>query len=323
MKKRVITSILAGALAISAVLSMAACGSDSNTETADTGDKTTVSIAYLPITHALPLFELKEELEAENSNLEVELVKYSSWPELLDAVNTGRVDGASVLVELAMKSKQEGNNLTLAALGHRDGNVIVANDSIQSAADLKGKTFAIPHRQSSHNILMNLALEEANLTADDVNVIEMTPSEMPAALANGTIDAYCVAEPFGAKGVSLGKGAHVLYTSEELWEDSLCCGLVFNGTYLSENPEAAEQFTQAYLEAGDALDYDSELEVATEYLGQEEDILETSLKWISYNDLTVTKEIYDSLTEKMVAFGLTDTPPTYEEFVYQIGEGTN
>ncbi len=66
----------------------------------------TVKIAYLPITHALALFETAEELESKDG-LKVELVKYGSWPELLDALNANRVDGASVLIELAMKSKQE------------------------------------------------------------------------------------------------------------------------------------------------------------------------------------------------------------------------
>ena len=45
--------------------------------------------------------------------------------------------------------------------------------------------------------------------------------------------------------------------------------------------------------------------------------MQTSLQWISYNDLTIDKDVYDSLTEKMVQFKLTDNPPTYEDFVYQ------
>lgn len=318
MKKRVLTLIIAGALAISAALSLTACGGDQGTQAADSqsGEKTTVNLAYLPITHALPVFELKNELEAENSNLQVNLVKYSSWPELLEALNSGQVDGASVLVELAMKSKQENNDLKLAALGHRDGNVIVANESVQTTADLKGKTFAIPHRQSSHNILMNLALKQAGLTADDVNVVEMTPSEMPSALTTGQIDAYCVAEPFGAVGVSLGKG-HVLATSEDLWKDSLCCGLVLNGKFVEENGDTAKTLVSSYKEAGDHLDDDTAFSVAKAYLGQEDSILQTSLQWISYNDLTIDKDVYNSLTEKMVQFKLTDNPPTYEDFVYQ------
>ncbi len=320
MKKRAISTILAGLLLFAMTFALAACGSDDSTQAADAGaDKTTVTIAYLPITHALPLFELKDELEAQDSDIQVELVKYSSWTELLDALNTGRVDGASVLVELAIKAKQEGNDLKLAALGHRDGNVIVASDAVQTAADLKGKTVAIPHRWSSHNILVDLALAKAGLTADDVNLVELTPTEMPSALVGGTIDAYCVAEPFGAVGVALGEGVHVLYTSDELWENSLCCGLVFNGAFLSENETAAKEFTEAYLAAGDALETNGNQQaVASAYLGQDDDILKTSLQWISYNDLTVTEDIYNDLTKKMVEFGLTDTTPSYDEFVFQL-----
>lgn len=321
MKKRILTSLITGALLVSTALSLTACGSQQTqagaTDAAQTsGEKTTVSIAYLPITHALPVFELKNELEADNSNLQVELVKYGSWPELLEALNTGKVDAASVLVELAMKSKQENNDLKLAALGHRDGNVIVANDTIQSVKDLKGKTFAIPHRQSSHNILMNLALQEAGLTAEDLNVVELAPTEMPSALTSGQIDAYCVAEPFGAKGVSLGKG-HVLKTSEELWKDSLCCGLVLNGSFIEKNGETAKTLVKSYEAAGDHLDKTTAFDVAKQYLGQDDDILKTSLQWISYNDLAIEQKAYDSLTKKMVEFKLTDNPPTYEDFVYQ------
>ncbi|MDD5953433.1 MAG: ABC transporter substrate-binding protein [Oscillospiraceae bacterium] len=321
MKKRILTSLITGALLVSTALSLTACGSQQSqagaTDAAQTsGEKTTVSIAYLPITHALPVFELKNELEADNSNLQVELVKYGSWPELLEALNTGKVDAASVLVELAMKSKQENNDLKLAALGHRDGNVIVANDTIQSVKDLKGKTFAIPHRQSSHNILMNLALQEAGLTAEDLNVVELAPTEMPSALTSGQIDAYCVAEPFGAKGVSLGKG-HVLKTSEELWKDSLCCGLVLNGSFIEKNGETAKTLVKSYEAAGDHLDKTTAFDVAKQYLGQDDDILKTSLQWISYNDLAIEQKVYDSLTKKMVEFKLTDNPPTYEDFVYQ------
>lgn len=70
-------------------------------------EEVTLTIAYLPITHALPLFEAKKLLEKEHSNVKVELVKYGGWSELMDALNTGRVDGASVLIEMAMKSRSK------------------------------------------------------------------------------------------------------------------------------------------------------------------------------------------------------------------------
>ena len=300
--------ITALTLSLALALSATACGSKD-----ESNDENVVKIAYLPITHSLAAIEEADELET-GDGIKVELVKYGSWPELLDALNTGRVDGASVLIELAMKSKQEGIGLKAVALGHRDGNVVIVSNDINTAADLKGKTFAIPHRQSSHNILLNETLATAGLTVDDVNVTELAPTEMPSALASGQIDGYCVAEPFGAMGVSLGAGK-VLYSSEELWPDSLCCGLVLTDKFIEERPEQAKEFVQSYKAAGNNLDKEKAKEVAKKYLSQTDDVLDISLQWISYNDLNITEETYDQLVEKVKEYGLSDNPPAYSDFV--------
>lgn len=300
--------ITALTLSLALALSATACGSKD-----ESNDQNVVKIAYLPITHSLAALEEADELET-GDGIKVELVKYGSWPELLDALNTGRVDGASVLIELAMKSKQEGIGLKAVALGHRDGNVVIVSNDINTAADLKGKTFAIPHRQSSHNILLNETLATAGLTVDDVNVTELAPTEMPSALASGQIDGYCVAEPFGAMGVSLGAGK-VLYSSEELWPDSLCCGLVLTDKFIEERPEQAKEFVQNYKAAGNNLDKEKAKEVAKKYLSQTDDVLDISLQWISYNDLDITEETYDQLVEKVKEYGLSDNPPAYSDFV--------
>ncbi|MDE6104023.1 MAG: ABC transporter substrate-binding protein [Oscillospiraceae bacterium] len=303
MKKRISAVLLSLALVMSAV----SCGN------AKKSNEKVIKIAYLPITHSLAVLEEADELEAQEG-VKVELVKYGSWPELLDALNTGKVDGASVLIELAMKSKQEGIGIKAVALGHRDGNVIVVSNDIETAADLKGKTFAIPHRQSSHNILMNDALATAGLNVNDLNVTELAPTEMPSALASGQIDGYCVAEPFGAMGVSLGAGK-VLYSSEELWEDSICCGLVLTDKFIDERPEEAKSFVESYKIAGNSLTKENAKELAKKYLNQTDEVLDVSLQWISYNDLDITEEIYNALVEKVREYGLSDDPPTYSEFV--------
>lgn len=303
MKKNVLAALLLAGSVVGGALT--ACGKKD--------DDNTIRIAYLPITHSLAVLEEAEELEA-TSDIKVELIKYGSWPELLDALNTGRVDGASVLIELAMKSKQEGIGIKAVALGHRDGNVVIVSNDIDSAADLKGRTFAIPHRQSSHNILLNDTLAEAGLSIDDVNVTELAPTEMPSALASGQIDGYCVAEPFGAMGVSLNAGK-VLYSSEELWEDSLCCGLVLTDKFIEKSPEAAKSFVESYKAAGNNLSKEKAKEIAKKYLGQSEEVLDISLQWISYNDLDITEETYNTLAEKVREYGLSDDPPSYADFV--------
>lgn len=302
MKKRISSLILTGIL--SAGL-LNGCGNKSTEDT--------VKIAYLPITHSLAVLEEAEELEKENG-VKVELVKFGSWTELLDALNSGRVDGASVLIELAMKSKQEGVGIKAVALGHHDGNVVIVSNDINSAADLKGKTFAIPHRQSSHNILLNDALAKGGLTIDDINVTELAPTEMPSALASGQIDGYCVAEPFGAMGVSINAGK-VLYSSEELWEDSICCGLVLTDSFIEDRPEDAKSFVESYKTAGNNLDKETAKATAKKYFSQSDEVLDTSLQWISYDNLEITEDTYNILTEKVKEYGLSDNPPTYSEFV--------
>ena len=284
------------------VLLLTACGKKN--------DENVVRIAYLPITHALPLAGLEKA-----DGVKAELVKYGSWPELLDALNTGRVDAASVLIELAMKAKAQGIGLTAVALGHTDGNVIVVTQDVNSAKDLKGKTFAIPHRASSHHILLQEALAKDGLTIDDVNVVEMAPPEMPSALANKQIAGYCVAEPFGAAGVLTSKGK-VLYRSDELWHESICCGLVVNDKAYKEKNALIDKVITLYEKQGKELsDKEVALSKAKTLLTQGEEVLRQSLQWINYANLKIKKEAYDDLSEKVKKYGIIDNPPTFEDFV--------
>lgn len=280
------------------------------------GELPTVKIAYLPITHALPLY-VTQELDREKfKNFKLELVKFGSWPELMDALNAGRVDGASVLIELAIKAKEKGIDIRAVALGHRDGNVVVVANDITSPADLKGKTLAIPHRMSSHNILLNLLLAKARLSVKEVTVLELPPPEMPAALAGGRIAGYIVAEPFGAKSVAAGKGK-VLIKSEELWPNAICCGLVLRNDFIRNHQPAAREFVAGYIRSGHDIDHDSRKiqDISRKYMKVDPKVLGLSLKWINYKDLKITEKDYRDLIGYMTELNLIKKAPAYSEFV--------
>lgn len=323
MKKRKILkmgkiTLLSLLILLIGVLSSCGGSADNNSQEASNkseGSKQTVTIGYLPITHALAIFEEKELLEQNNSDIQIELKKFGSWTDLTDALNSGQIDGASVLIELAMNAVGNGIDLKAVALGHKDGNVVVVSDAINSVEDLKGKTFAIPSNQSSHNILLNDMLKSAGLTADDLTVTQLSPAEMPSSLASGSIDGYCVAEPFGAQAVVQGVG-HVLYKSNELWENSQCCAFVLGNKFIQNNKETADQLIENYFDAGKALDEETAKQIAEKYLGQDEETLKESLQWITYDDLELTKEDYDTLSEKVISYGINENPPSYEDFVY-------
>lgn len=275
----------------------------------------TIRVAYLPITHALPLFAAKE-LETPDGPVHIELIKYGSWPELMDALNTGKVDAASVLVELGVKAREQGIDVRAAALGHTEGNIIIVGKDIHNVQDLKGKAFAIPHKQSTQKILVDLMLEKAGLSEQDVKVVEMSPPEMPSALAVGQIAGYSVAEPFGTLAVNLGYGK-VFEDPDHLWHDNICCALVFNGKFVDEHHELAKAFTKEFIDAGAYLDEhpDAQTAISLKYMKFKEPIIEESLKIIGFKDLALTEERYQSLVHHMEHIHLIKSIPSYHEFV--------
>jgi len=305
--------------AILALALLAACGANDKSTGADEasqGPKRTIQIGYLPITHAAPLY-IEEELGKSGfENFELKLVKFGSWPDLMDALNAGKIDGASVLIELAMKAKEQGVDLKAVALGHKDGNVIVTAPDINSVQDLIGKPFAIPHKFSTHNILLYQMLKGAGLKYTDVEAIQLPPAEMPAALAEGRIAGYVVAEPFGAKSVVIDKGK-VLYQSEELWPDSVDCALVLRGELIEGDRDAAEELVAKYVEAGRKAELkDGDMkEIVGKYMNVDDKVLELSLQWIKYEDLKLDEASYGILREYMIEMELLERPPTFEEFV--------
>jgi NitT/TauT family transport system substrate-binding protein len=294
------------------MLFMAACGQS----TQQTSDKPIIKIGYLPITHAGPLYLDAHVHNGQFENYNIELIKFNSWPDLMDALNTGRVDGASVLIQLAMKAVEKGIDLKAVALGHEDGNVLISSKEIDDAKDLKNKTFAIPHKFSTHNLLLYETLKKEGLTYDDVNVVEMSPAEMPAALAGDRIAGYVVAEPFGAQAVVLDKG-HVLHHSDDIWPNSYCCVLVLRNDFIQGRQTVVQSMVAQYIKSGELANRkDPALYEAFEHFMKiDKEVLDLSLEWISFDGLRIEKREYDKLRNLILEMDLMENPPLYEEFV--------
>lgn len=299
-------------LFIVGLLILTGCG----TKEASSSDKQVIKIGYLPITHAAPLLFDAHVHGNEFDDYELELVKFSSWPDLIDALNAGQIDGASVLMQLAMQAKSIGVDIKAVALGHRDGNVIISDNDIESVAELKDTTFAIPHTHSAHHLLINELLKEEGLAYDDVNLVEMPPPEMPAALAEGRISGYAVAEPFGALAVNLEVGK-VLAFSEEFWPDSYCCVLVLRDEFIEKDESLTTALIDSYVQAGELADEKAEdlYDALQSYMDVDTDILDISLQWITYDNLRIEADEYAKLSDRVEELELMDEVPRYEEFV--------
>jgi len=206
------------------------------------------------------------------------------------------------------------------ALGHRDGNIVAVANYIETVQDLRGRTVAIPSPMSTHNFLLNMLLWENDMTVDDIIVIQLAPTEMVSALASGSISAYVVAEPFGAKAVTLEVGRNFA-ESQDIWEDSLCCALIFSYEFIANNEDIVLEFMHMYHEAGDFLEQninpvsDSVREIALQHLMVDDETLELSLQWISFADLDIGEAEYEELCRFKIELGLSQSPPLFEDFV--------
>lgn len=70
---------------------------------------------------------------------------------------------------------------------------------------------------------------------------------------------------------------------------------------IEKDPASFQKLLDGYFAAGEKLDKKEALRVAEEYLGQDAATLETSLDWISYQDLAISEEaIY--LADRVVIF---------------------
>lgn len=316
MKKRILQTLV-GVVVVSAVVAAFILGRPKQEVKAVEDTREEVKIAYLPTTHSLALLA-QAELMKECSDYRITLVKYGTWPDLSDALNTGQVDGAVELTELSMKANENGIPIKAVALGHRDGNVIVTDKNITTAKDLKGKSFAIPSKLSSHNLLLEQMLAKNGLSREDIHIIELSPSEMPFALVSKQIAGYCVAEPFGGKAIRADV-ANVLYESGELWEDSICCALVFHKNFLDGNRELADKVIKDYIEAGAYLDLHPKdaLEIGEKYLSVDREVLEVSMKWISFSNLEITENAYEGLCSRLKESDIMSNAPSYTQFVLE------
>lgn len=250
-------------------------------------ERVTLKIGYLPITHSLPLVVADKRNRGKYQNVRLELVKFSSWPELMEALNSGRIDGAISMLELAMVSAERGVPIEILALSHRNGDAITAAQDIRSVKELKGQRVAVPHRISGHYILLYQALKDNGLTLDDVQWVEMAPPDMPAALARGEVKAYVVAEPFGAKAV-LGGFGKTLLVAQDIWKNWICCGLIVGSEVKERNPAAVRELVESLVEAGSFIERDrtSAIKIALEYMKIEEAAWRKSFELgISYADL--------------------------------------
>jgi NitT/TauT family transport system substrate-binding protein len=220
-----------------------------------------VRIGYLPITDATPLLVAHNNGLFEAEGLQVEKpVLLRSWAQLIEAFLAGQVNVIHLLSPMTVWARFGSRApAKVVAWNHVNGSALTVAPSIDRIEDLGGKTVAVPFWYSIHNVVLQRLLREngltpvtggdrSNITATEVKLVVMPPSDMPPALASKQISGYIVAEPFNALAEQLGVGKILRFTGD-VWRNHACCVVFMHEHDLEQRPEWTQKVVDAIVNA--------------------------------------------------------------------------
>jgi len=131
--------------------------------------------------------------------------------------------------------------------------IAIVGRNIDTLDQLKGKKIGVA-RGSGGEVFWLALIDKLKLNAADYTVVNVEAPEMVAALERGNIDAYAVWEPWVTRGLAAVKNTKVLKDQENILEQGVY--IYMNLGWIKKNPEQAEAFMRALVEATDIINKD-------------------------------------------------------------------
>ena len=256
-----------------------------------------------------------------------EYSKYSGWPEIKESLMAGRIQAGYMLAPLVMDLADKKIPVKIVSLGHRSGAVIMVrtDSTYQKFADLRGKRIAIPSRFAVDFLFLRKMLARENMTPADIEIMEMPPPDMPAALYANAVDAYCTGEPFGAAAQRAGY-ARVLRMTRDEWRNYICCVLTVRQELIEENRPMVQELVNLIQGAGNWLDEKQDnrnkavaIAAGKGFFNQDPNILqfvmENPTDRVTYGDLRMIREEFDDLMQLSIQAGTIKHPIPFETYI--------
>jgi NitT/TauT family transport system substrate-binding protein len=259
--------------------------------------------------------------------LEYEYSKYNGWPEIKESLMAGRIQAAYMLAPLVMDLADKGIPIRIVSLGHRSGAVIMVRTEspYQHFRQLAGKRVAVPSRFAVDYLFLRRMLAQESMKIEELEIVEMAPPDMPAALYANAVDAYCTGEPFGAAAQSAGYARPLRMTRDE-WPKYICCVLTVREELIAANPALVQDLVNHVLGAGRWLDQQPEnrekavqIAAGQKYFNQDPKIIRFVMQnpsdRVTYGDLRMIRTEFDELMQLSLEAGTIKHPIPYEKYV--------
>ena len=205
---------------------------------------TVVWIGYGPfyVAESLDLFK--------KYNLKVSLQVFTDPALIPPAIASGAVDGGMLTYDQVVGQVAAGKamKVVMPIDYSNGGDAIVADGSIKSVKDFKGKKVGY-NPLSPSDFLLSYALKVNGLTEKDISPVSMTPEAVPAAMASGQLPIGVTYEPSLSQVLSQGGGKKfkVVFSSKDA-PGLIADVLVFDDKVIKAKPNEITGIIKAYLD---------------------------------------------------------------------------
>lgn len=293
---------------------------------ADTPEVTGTTLGFIALTDASPLIIAKEKgIFAKYGLPDMIIAKQASWGTTRDNLELGSagggIDGAHILSPmpyLIASGRITKNSVPvpmyiLARLNLNGQGISVASSYADDKVGLDCHSFgasvakakaggkdvrcAVTFPGGTHDLWMRYWLAAGGINPDkDISTIVVPPPQMVANMKIGTMEAFCVGEPWNGQLINQKIGFSAL-TTGELWKDHPEKALGMRADWVDAHPKAAKALLMAVLEAQQWCDkLENKDEMCAIISGREwfkvpvEDILDRSKGLYDYGNGKVVKD---------------------------------
>ncbi|MBD2436545.1 ABC transporter substrate-binding protein [Nostoc sp. FACHB-110] len=194
-----------------------------------------------------PMIIAQEKGLFKAQGVDVEII-YRTYVKLEQAnFGAGKYDGGSIslgsfIILSATNPDVQGVLVIDESMG---ADVVVAQSQIKTVADLKGKKLGA-NLGGFSEVFVTEMLKSANLTSDDVSLVQSEALEIPQRLKNNVIQAGHTWQPYLSEAMK--SGGNILFSSKET--PGLVLDLViFRKDIIQDRPEDVRAFVRAWLQA--------------------------------------------------------------------------
>ncbi len=295
-------------------------------------EKTNINIGYLNSTAHLLAFVASEEGYFKEEGLNVTLTQFSSAAELVNGLESDKLDIAFIGSVPSLTFQSQGHDVTIfgGAMTNGHGYVIkseFADKDELGVQILKGRNVASV-KNSVQDAELQILLKDAHIEIgegeDKVNIVYFdSQKDAYAALLNNNIDAASVYSPYASLAKSQGYKVVYYCAHEKALENQPCCRQVAKTSALNENPNTYTAVERAFIKAYHFTQTDKDKTIADvqKYIDIDKEFIETEV----YGGYSVSSPDPDkkgtlTLKDTIVELGYTedyDIEPLYNTAIYK------